>query len=111
VVSHAQEGRKAQEAEGWAVGVPLLCAGEDGVILRRVSVFGRSAEEALKKGRELQLKHEWGLVPAKDPAPGPAHPGVEIPPGPPSLGCKATALTYEGGRSFEPCTGPRFKPS
>jgi len=85
--------------------------GEDGVTLRRVSLFGRSAEEALKKGRELQMKHERGLVPAKDPAPGPAHPGVGIPPGPPSLGCKATALTYEGGRSFEPCTGPRFKPS
>jgi integrase len=41
--------------------------GEDGVTLRRVSVFGRSAEEALKKGRELQMKHERGLVPAKDP--------------------------------------------
>jgi integrase len=41
--------------------------GEDGVTLRRVSVFASSAEEALKKGRELQLKHERGLVPTKDP--------------------------------------------
>lgn len=36
---------------------------EGGVRLRRVSVFGRTAEEALKKGRELELKAQKGLLP------------------------------------------------
>ena len=39
---------------------------EDGT-LRRVSVFGKTAEEALRKARELVAQHEKGLLPRKDP--------------------------------------------
>lgn len=34
---------------------------------RRVSVYGRTAEEALRKARELQTQHDRGLLPKKDP--------------------------------------------
>ncbi|ADW21634.1 MULTISPECIES: site-specific integrase [Thermus] len=39
---------------------------EDGT-LKRVSVFGRTAEEALRKARELVTLHEKGLLPRRDP--------------------------------------------
>ncbi len=39
---------------------------EDGT-LKRVSVFGATAEEALRKARELVALHEKGLLPRKDP--------------------------------------------
>ena len=39
---------------------------EDGT-LKRVSVFGKTAEEALRKAREVVTLHEKGLLPRKDP--------------------------------------------
>lgn len=35
---------------------------------RRVSVYGKTAEDAIRKGRELLTQHERGILPRKDPS-------------------------------------------